>query len=256
MKIMFDSNVWRIVSTPSKFPKEKSINDFQKIREAIVAGKIDPYISETAFTIEAIKKVHRKAAIAKKKLRIETETTEKDGGVSLFITIGPSAGSKFDLNPILKNHFEDAVKLGFKIVRLPRIGSFFNIDVDKNRYILPPSELEGYQKKVFDIAGQIESYNAGFAHLKSIAANYGNGLTDGMSKAPASEEQNIIKAVAEWADGDSVAISIALACDYFCTRDKAKKGGVNSVLSTSNIAWLKREHDFKVISPEDLARLV
>jgi len=253
---MFDSNIWRIVSTPSKFPKEKSINDFQRIREAIVTGKIDPYISETVFTIEAIKKVHRKATIAKKKPRIETETTEKDGGVSLSINIGPSAGSKFDLNPILKNHFEDAVKLGFKIVRLPRISSFTNVDVDKNRYILPSSELEVYQKRVFDIADQIESHNAGFAHLKSIAATYGDGLTDGISKAPASEEQNIIKAVAEWADGDSVAISIALTCDFFCTRDKAKKGGVDSVLSTPNIAWLKKDHGFIVISPEELAKLV
>ncbi len=63
MKIMFDSNIWRIVSTPSKFPKEKSINDFQRIREAIVTGKIDPYISETVFTIEAILKQLKRTVV-------------------------------------------------------------------------------------------------------------------------------------------------------------------------------------------------
>jgi len=256
MKVMFDSNTWRIVSTPSKFPNEKSINDFMKIREAIITGKIEPYISETVFTIEAIQKIQRKETISKRKPRVKTKTTEKDGGVAISITIGPSESSTFDLNPILKSHFDDAIKLGFKIVRLPRIGSFTNEEVEKCRYRVPKSELEAYHARVSEIRNQIESHNAGFAHLKSIAAKYGTGLTDGISKAPDSEEQNIIKAVAEWADGDSVAICIALDCDCFCTRDKAKKGGVDSVLSTPNIAWLKKDHGFEVISPEDLAELV
>lgn len=256
MKIMFDSNTWRIVSTPGKFPKEISISDFIKIRDAIITGKIDPYISETVFTIEAIKNIQRKEAISKRKPLIKTETTEKDGGIATTFIIGPSKSNTFDLNPILKSHFDDAIKLGFKIVRLPRIGSFTNEEVEKSRYRLPESELEAYHTRVFEIGNQIESHNAGFAHLKSIAATYGTGLTEGISKAPASEEQSIIKAVAEWADGDSVAICIALDCDYFCTRDKAKKGGFDSVLSTPNIAWLKRDHGFEVVSPEDLSKLV
>ncbi|GAI59278.1 unnamed protein product, partial [marine sediment metagenome] len=70
------------------------------------------------------------------------------------------------------------------------------------------------------------------------------------------DRKKIAKAAAEWADGDSVAISIALGCDYFCTRDQAKGAGSKSVLSQENLEWLKADYGFKTITPEELANLI
>ncbi|OQC44060.1 MAG: hypothetical protein BWX59_02123 [Bacteroidetes bacterium ADurb.Bin028] len=78
----------------------------------------------------------------------------------------------------------------------------------------------------------------------------------GLKSAPESDRNKIAKAAAEWADGDSVAISIALGCDYFCTRDQAKGAGNKSVLSAANLAWLSADYCFKTILPEDLAKLI
>ena len=78
----------------------------------------------------------------------------------------------------------------------------------------------------------------------------------GLKSAPEADRNKIAKAAAEWADGDSVAISIALGCDYFCTRDQAKGAGSKSILSQVNLTWLKNDYGFETILPEDLAKLI
>ena len=51
--------------------------------------------------------------------------------------------------------------------------------------------------------------------------------------------------LAEAVDGDAVATSIGLGCDYFCTRDEAKSAGAKSVLSKANLSWLQSDYGFK-----------
>jgi hypothetical protein len=78
----------------------------------------------------------------------------------------------------------------------------------------------------------------------------------GLGNAPDSENGVIAKAVAEWADGDSVASHIAINGDYFCTNDSAKKAGSNSVLSAKNVKVLYEEYRFRKITPTELAKLI
>ena len=59
MKIIFDSNVWQIVTIPDDYPDEPHLADFEKIHQAIIDKRIEPFLSETIFTIEAIRKVER-----------------------------------------------------------------------------------------------------------------------------------------------------------------------------------------------------
>jgi len=257
MKITFDSNVWRIVSSPDTFPQETSNADFQKIRKAIIDKKIDPYISETVFTIEAIKRKERKEFLGSKKGNVDVKEKEADNGwVGFTFTIRPEKGIDLKENPILKKHFDDAIALGFKIARLPRIAGLINEDVEKVRFILTGDELDKYLEKVFEVVRRIEQSGAGMTHISTIGKKYDTVWFSGLKKVPISETGNIAKAAAEWADGDSIAICIALGCDYFCTRDKAKSAGKKSVLSSNNLAWLKTDYGLKIISPEDLAKLI
>lgn len=257
MKITFDSNVWRIIATPDKFPKEPSIKEFRAIRKGIEEGKIDPYISETVFTIEAIKRTERKMVIGNKKAKIDIQEEVQDNGfIGMTFTMGSSKGLNYDNNPILKNHFDDAMQLGFKITRLPRIAGFINEEVEKFRYIQSGDDLKNYLDKVFEVGEKIESNGAGISHIEQIGLKYDTIWFKGIKSAPDHEKGNIAKAAAEWADGDSVAVCIALGCDYFCTRDQAQAAGNQSVLSAQNLTWLKNDYGFEIISPEDLAKRI
>ncbi|MGI6521059.1 MAG: hypothetical protein ACOX2D_07980 [Fermentimonas sp.] len=111
--------------------------------------------------------------------------------------------------------------------------------------------------KAVEVSEKIEKVGAGIAQIKAIGEKYNHlSWVQGIKKAPKSDIKKIAKAAAEWADGDSVAIAIALGCDYFCTRDQAKGAGKKSVLSKTNLAWLYADYGFKTILPEDLVKLV
>ena len=260
MKIIFDSNVWQIVALPLDFPNEPLIADFVKINQAIIDKKIEPFLSETIFTIEAIRKVERQDFFSSTSAKITTkESATDDGGISLSFTIGPNEKDAIDFSerPILKKYFDEAIKLGFNIARLPRIGGLVKPVVDAVRYKQDEASLTTYLDKVFEVCRKIEDAGAGMTQIEDIGKQYGNPVwLKGLKSAPESDRNKIAKAAAEWADGDSVAISIALSCDYFCTRDQAKGAGSKSVLSATNLAWLNADYGFKTILPEDLAKLV
>lgn len=259
MKIMFDSNVWQIVAIPSDFPNEPLIADFIKINQAIVEKKIEPFLSETIFTIEAIRKVERQDFFSSASAKVTTTEKASSDNVSLTFTIGPNEKDAIDFaeRPILKKYFDAAIQLGFKIVRLPRIGGLVNPEVDAVRYVQQDPELSIYLEKVVEVGRKIESVDAGMEHIKAIGNQYGkSSWFKGLKSAPEADRSRIAKAAAEWADGDSVAISIALNCNYFCTRDQAKGAGSKSILSQSNLKWLKEDYGFETILPEDLAKLI
>ena len=259
MKIIFDSNVWRIISIPNDddFKNENKLEDFKKIRKAIVDKKIEAYLSETVFTLEAIKKAERQDYFSSIKPKIEIKENSLGSKIGLNITIGPEKGIDFNNRPILKKYFDEAIKLGFKIVRLPRIGGMINEEIEDIRYKLSDKEFSRYFEKICEVVSKIEDSGAGMAQIEKIGKFYETpNWLKGLKKSPVTEHKKIEKAVAEWADGDSVAISIALGCDYFCTRDQAKGAGNKSVLSLNNLSWLKRDYGFETILPEDLTKLI
>ena len=254
MKVFFDSNVWRLIVTPSIFKNEKSIGSFKIIRQAIVDKKIQPFISKTTFTLEAIKKTDRKNILGNKKLKIITNVSSQDGNkITTGFTIGGNKIIDFSNNPILKRHYEDAYTLGFKVVGLARIGMLNNDDIENMTYKFEDHDFHLYMEKAGEIVRRIEEAGAGKSHLDKIGQKYHHLTFEGIKIAPESEKMNIDKATAEWADGDSVASSIALGCDYFCTRDVAKGAGNLSVFSMQNLRWLSEDYNFNSIAPEDLA---
>lgn len=260
MKIIFDSNVWQIVTIPDNYPDEEFQYEFKLIHQAILDKKIEPFLSETVFTIEAIRKVERQNFFSSTEAKVDVNVkANEDNKIGMTFTLGPNEKDAihFSERPILKKYFDEAVKIGFKIARLPRIGGLVNPEVDKARFNLKDKELSKYLDKVFDVIRKIEDNGAGMSQIENIGKQYGNRhWMKELKKAPLADRKKIAKAAAEWADGDSVAISIALGCDYFCTRDKAKGAGSKSVLSESNLKWLKSDYGFKTIMPKELVKLI
>lgn len=235
MKVTFDSNVWRKIASPTKFPNDPSIEAYKKIRLSIEEGKLTAFLCETIFSLEAIQSSQRRKYISSK-------------GQNYHVKLD------FTNNPVLKKHFDDACEIGFKIIRLSRMGGFINDDVEPIRFKLENEEFQKFHNSGSSIAKTIEKYKAGISWLKDIGLKYdSNNWISGIINSPSIEEKSISKAVAEWADGDSVATSIALECDYLCTLDEAKGAGSTSIFSQVNLEWLKNDYGFKIISPDDLA---
>jgi hypothetical protein len=253
MKITFDSNVWRKVASPEKFPKEPSITDFIQIKTAINNKLIVPFLSETVFTLEAIKRKDRKDFFSDYKPKISITEGEENGSIKLSILIGPDKKAHPGNSGFLEGHLKDASELGFKILKFPRIAGVINQDIEKYFYKQNDIDLKTYLEKVHKVGHKIEESGAGIAFIKRIGEKYNTQWMTGIELAPQSEEGNIASAIAEWADGDSVAAHIAIGGDYFCTRDIAKKAGDKSIFSTENLKWLKYDYGFEIVTPEELA---
>ncbi|UAA40597.1 hypothetical protein KIH87_09760 [Paraneptunicella aestuarii] len=252
MNITFDSNVWRIISSPEKFPNEPSIEVFKAIRKAIEDSKITPFLCETVFTLEAIKRKERKRFFSAYKASINSSVEEGENGeLKLSFSMGPDKTAHPGNNSYLEAHLTDAIEIGFQIIKLPRFAGIVNPDIEA--YYYQHSDLNSYHDKVHKVCREIEQKGAGISHIKELGERFNPQWVTGIKQAPESEEGNIAKAIAEWADGDSVACHIAVGGDYFCTRDTAKKAGDKSILSEDNLTWLKQEYNFHTISPEGLA---
>ncbi len=258
MKVTFDSNTWRKVATPDNFPKDPIIQDYKIIRQAINDGNILPFISETVFTLEAIKKIDRKQFFKDYRADIKTEITAgEDGMIKMEFKIGPNENAHPGNNDFLKEHFSDAVQLGFNIINLPRVAGITNKDIEGYKYKMDNTTLSKYLDKVFKVGKRINELQAGDYIVQELAKMYNPqaGL-HGIGDAPDSENGTIAKAIAEWADGDSVASHIAIGGDYFCTNDKAISGGIKSVFSEGNLEILKTEFGFSTVSPTELVNIL
>lgn len=253
-KVMFDSNVWQKVVCPDDYTDDEQYAELCKVHQKIKNGDIEPYISETVFTLENVQKKQRKDKFGGMKASNKTQIEEREGAIHIRFEIGPNPDDAVSLddNPHLKKYAEEALKLGFRIVRAPRIGQLTNKDLDGRVFRVP--DFDTFNEKLGEVGGKIEAHGAGMAQLHSlIGGNPGRNINEMIHSAPESDTKKIAKAIAEWADGDSVAACIALGLDCFCTRDRAKGAGTASVLSAANLAWLEADYGFKVVEPGELA---
>lgn len=260
MKILFDSNVWQQIVIPGNYKHESAYPAYQKIQQAIIDHRIHAFLSETIFTIEALPKKIRRDALGSKKVKMETtETAGTDNSLTLSLSIGPDPNDALRImdTPILEKYLSEALRLGFKIASLPRIGGLVNKDVEKFIDRMNNDDFNKYCEKLGEVLRKMEDKGAGMAQIKAIGKRYNDRIwMKGLKKAPESENKIIAKAAAEWADGDAVAISIGLGCDCFCTRDQGKGAGIHSVLSKANLEWLGSEYGLRTIIPEQLASLI
>ena len=257
MKVMFDSNVWRKIAVPEDNTGDPQYNALCKIHDAIVDGSIEAYISESIFTWENIPRKARKAKVGSMKAKVKTTVKETENGVSMGFALGPNPDDAVSLseNQYLQKPTEVALKMGFRIVRLPRIAGLTNKDIDAVRYEV--ADFDAFFNKATEVGCKIESNGAGMSQLENLVKdNSGISIMDKIKNAPESDLNKIAKAIAETVDGDAVATSIGLGCDYFCTRDEAKGAGATSVFGKANLAWLNADYGFVVKKPEELAAML
>ena len=253
MKIMFDSNVWQKVVCPDDYKSDVDYIYYENINKAIKDDKIKPYLSETIFTIEAIRKVERQDFWGNYKPEFNTQIEDcGNGNINIKITIAPPEGLDFKDRPILYRYFNMAKSLNFRIVRFPRVALIGNKEIESILY------KDGIDNELsYEIANKIEQHEAGFYYIQKLGKQYDeNDWMHGLKSMPVTDRKKVAKATAEWADGDSVVMSIITKCDYFCSNDRAKGAGNKSILSSQNLEWLNQDYGFKVITPRQLCEIL
>ena len=151
-----------------------------------------------------------------------------------------------------------ALELGLRILRAPRPGCT-PIDVlDGELYakdVNPSTRLERYEA----IAAAIEARGLGFARMLKVTPSPSHGLDSSLGLASVDwssspgDMTKVARAVAEWADGDSVAAHYGYANDLFCTQDRAARAGRYSVMHPAQRSWLHRVYGVEFVSIAELA---
>ena len=257
--VTFDSNVWRLAVSLSRFPKEPEFKNFDLINRAIRNGVVGGRLAETVFSLEALQRADRRNFFPKYRPNLDLNVTERSAGeISVSSNIRANLGAHPGNNRFLTAHLADALKIGFKLMRCPRIAGVTNPDL-KNEWFASCASLSQRVNMFMDVGQQIEVRGAGIAMVKEIGRRYaahGESWLMGLMRAPASEKLAIAVAVAEWADADSVAAHISYRNDFFCTRDTAIKAGPTSVFSESNRKWLEKDYGLRLVLPQELAGIV
>ena len=162
------TNVWEAIVIPKKLNNHRYKNDLQIIKEAILHHKIEPYISDVIIVLEAVKKVDRANFL--KSYQIKNNITNKgfkgeDSDGLPINKISVNLSSKFDQHSIniqLSTAIQNAFKLGFKLIKVNRVG-FPKVE---NHYykLLPTAESI---KKV-DIWSAFTTHNLGSAQAEKL----------------------------------------------------------------------------------------
>ncbi len=261
LKVTFDSNVWRIVSSPSVFPADPSIKEILALHNAIANGQILPLLSETVFTLEAIKNADRRQFFRDYNLQISfSERVDPNGSIRVGMSLGPDRSAHPGNNRYLSRHLSDALQLGFRLLHTTRLGGIKNPDLDEKWfYTQSTTESQERNRRFAKCARDIEARGCGIKHVKETVSPYvrrNASWQDGLRHAPSSEDATIAKAVAEWADGDSIAAHYSYSGDFFCTRDRAKSSGPASVLSPQNRVWAASAYGIEFVTPEELLKKI
>jgi hypothetical protein len=94
------------------------------------------------------------------------------------------------------------------------------------------------------------------AEIKAEVGGYGSFISYlGKPRTPA-EQGKINRALAEWADGDSIAAHYGYSNDLFCTEDFGKGASTASALDDANRKWLSETFAIQFVTLAELAAMV
>ena len=123
--------------------------------------------------------------------------------------------------------------------------------------------VEGRVRLYQSVLRELDGRGVGFVQVKQLARRFSirakvqEPWFQSLQRAADVHEVNAVnRAVAEWADGDSIAAHIGYGLDHFCTGDEGKSSGAASVFDVANRAWLAATYGVKFVTMTQLAAIV
>lgn len=251
--VFFDTNVYRRILIPEEFLHDDKIEYIKKINQALVDKKIQGFLSETIFTLESIKKEDRQEYLANYTLESKVEETKIDFN---HIQISIAMGSDRNKAPVLDHnrikYLEKIKELDLKLIKLPRIVGIPS-NIPSEYYLNELNDEKLYQEhhnRKCKLARIIEKKGLGIACIKQLGLQNNSLWHKGLQQVDS--KKKVAKAVAEWADGDSVAMCYGYSIPFFCTEDEGKNSGMDSILSLDNRIWLQKDYGVNIVSLKSL----
>lgn len=253
---MLDSNVWEKAICPDDYSDGE---DYRELNKKIISSTgVGFYLSATIFDLEDIRRKDRLVELRAYKPSFKTEIKQDGDTVNMRFTVGPGP-FPYKQNPKLSKHAQMAFSAGFKVVADSRVGIPPINPLRNNASI---SITEQQNERIAAAEEFIEKdLKAGIAAFYTILSKYGvvykGDMLSAIRKLPDTAIDEFASAVAEWADGDTVAACIGMGIDFLVTNDKAGKAGSKSIFYKDNIQKLISKYpQFKIITPSDMLSLL
>ncbi|WP_155986342.1 hypothetical protein [Thioalkalivibrio sp. ALE9] len=261
-KVTLDSNVWRRVASPDMFPNAPDIASIRAIRALLTDGKLRGYISETTFTLEQIPRKDRLRWLTEPPDFQSSHSSSAPNSAELSFSIGPSKTTQPEQIQMVRDHLEDAYGIGIRILRSKRIAGPNSPLLQDKKYFLNYADSDEYHKfnnRNGEVARELEARGFGLKSLKALGeANRTSEQQPwhtGLHHLEETDAGAVPELIAEWADSDAIATSIAHDVDYFCTNDSAVSAsnrGLNSILEPHNAQALSTRYGIVIVTPDEL----
>ncbi len=290
MKVTFDTNALDRAARPERYPKDSRRADFIKVHDAIEARRLTGYFSETLITLEGIENKDRVGVIGGTRLDRQIRRTGQNT-VNINLTVKQD---RQPLHPEHSARIQAARKIGMRALKAPsRVGWILIRDPDGS-FFAPDADAKfaARMDRTNDACSAIEARGLGFAQAQSLAKSFAARDQADIARkneeefakldamlAPAGlrapriqvdepwftsllrarhihEQRQVQRAIAEWADADSIAAHIGYGIDLFCTEDQGKGAGAPSIFDADNRTWLEKTYEVKFVTLSELAGMI
>ena len=265
LKVTFDTNVFtRFIDLEKGLDKIHYENILKAIRSEAIRG----YFSDTFVTLEGIMKIDRERILGSRRISFLTSSESPN---RINITIGTSMCEP-NLHDSHLCTVSSLLKLGLWGLRgLAYLGDNFSVPSNIDLYeSISVDALRQYRERMGNVeiaianrnqktdehVGKCRARELGLKWLKRDQRDgeiWYQGL--GLAKDKP-ESQQIVKAIAEWADGESIIRHIGYGNGYFCTSDKGKSANGASIFDDSHREWLACEFGVKFVTPKELSEVI
>jgi hypothetical protein len=262
MRVTFDSNVYDKVVRPAMYPRDPEIREMIVVHQALKDGRIQGFTCETVITLEGIGRDDRAMVFGSTHSRRSVAQIAED---TFAITLTTEQPDRRPVHPKQRERLIEAFRLGVRLLGAPRVG----IPQAETQFHVIEDPAMQHQRlgRFVSLLRQIEERGLGSARAVKIAARYVPPedlkrlwfTALGAAAKDITERREIARAVAEWADADTIAAHYGYGNDVFCTLDFAKaetKRGEPAVFDSDNRAWLTHNFGIQFVTLARLADMV
>jgi hypothetical protein len=260
LRVTFDTGALDDMLWPERAKQPTDPADATRVRAAVQAGVIQGFFSETLVTLEGIKNEDRVDVLGSTQLQSQS-TSNGPNTTTLSISV---VQDRKPLPPKFVRRIQAARNLRMRALMVPRllVDGVCAKD-DDGTLFEPPGDLGQFVAKATHLRSEIGARDIGHAVAVKLGLQLSarDGVSEwwfhGLKRAKDIQEcRQVERAVAEWADGDSIASHYGYGIDLFCSKDFGKSASGSSVLDCDNRKWLEEEFGIQFVTLAKLAGMV
>jgi hypothetical protein len=261
IKVTFDTNTFDKAVRPQVYAKDPDHGSFVRVHGALKDGRVAGFLCDAIVTLERIKVDDRAEVFGSTTLA--TNIVE-EGPEIIHANLKTEQPLRSPVHPKQAERFSAALALGMKFLGAPRIG-MPRLEVSNADPYAAETEpqLSARLERYFELAQAIEGKGLGSIQAQRLAqrvADAAQTMPSPWFKALGAardvhETREVARAIAEWADGDSIAAHCGYGNDFFCTGDESRRGHP-SILDLANRTWLTTNFGVRFCTLRELAPLL